>query len=100
MIEQDIKTLLGISDDSRDAQIDLIVRLTSQRLAALLGVDDIPTELEYIVTEVSVIRFNRIGSEGITEHTTGSLSMVFSDNDFALFEREIRLWKNKGVRFI
>lgn len=100
MILGDVKTLLGISDDSRDTLISLIIKLTSQRLAAILQVEDIPQELEYIVTEVSIIRFNRIGSEGVTEHVTGSLSMTFSDDDFSKFDKDLKLWKKGKVRFI
>ena len=59
----DVKLLLGLQTD--DEKLDTIVRLTESRLKALLSVQIIPDELEYIITEVSIKRFNRIGSEGV-----------------------------------
>ena len=32
---------------------------------------DVPDDLKYIVTDVSIMRFNRIGSEGLSSHHTG-----------------------------
>ena len=56
----DVKLLLGLQTD--DEKLDTIVRLTESRLKTLLSVQIIPDELEYIITEVSIKRFNRIGS--------------------------------------
>lgn len=60
---EDIKTLLGIpeNDTSLDAKLELILSATQSRLKALLGGQDPPEVLNYIITDVSVIRFNRIG---------------------------------------
>ena len=57
-----VKILLG-REGQEDKQLDAIVELTQSRLKTLLGSKMVPEELEYIVTEVSVSRFNRIGSE-------------------------------------
>ena len=61
---ENLKILLGISEDdtSQDAKLNLIISETTKRLKALLGGMDPPEELDYIVTGVSVVRFNRIGS--------------------------------------
>lgn len=99
MIKDDVKTLLGIQDDERDGLIDLIVRLTSSRLNMLLGASETPPELDFVVTEVSVIRFNKIGSEGSVSHSAGSESLSFSDDDFASYMSEIRAYQAaKGQR--
>lgn len=88
----DVKTMLGISanDTDIDSKLDLIIRLTSSRLRVLLGGVDIPESLEYIVTEVSIIRFNKIGSEGLSTHSVEGESLSFSDDDFAAYKDEIR----------
>lgn len=39
--------------------LDVIIRLTTNRLKTLLGVEEVPTELEYIVTEVTIVRYNK-----------------------------------------
>ena len=101
----DVKLLLGLQTD--DVKLDTIVRLTESRLKTLLSVQIIPDELEYIITEVSIKRFNRIGSEGIQTHSVEGESMSFNDDDFSSFSSEIQSWRdeqanqNKGkVRFL
>jgi hypothetical protein len=101
----DVKLLLGLQSD--DEKLDTIVRLTESRLKALLSVKIIPDELEYIITEVSIKRFNRIGSEGVQTHSVEGESMSFNDDDFSSFSSEIQSWRdeqanqNKGkVRFL
>lgn len=88
----DVKTMLGIStnDTDIDSKLDLIIRLTNSRLKVLLGGVDVPESLEYIVTEVSIIRFNKIGSEGLSAHSVEGESLSFSDDDFAAYKDEIR----------
>ena len=73
----------------------MIIRLTTNRLKTLLDVEEVPTELEYIVTEVSIVRYNKIGSEGVTSHSVEGETMSFSDNDFKGYLDDIEVWKNK-----
>lgn len=81
---ENLKILLGISENdlSQDAKLNLIISETTKRLKALLGGIDPPKELDYIVTGVSVVRFNRIGSEGMSSHGVEGESITFSSNDF------------------
>ena len=89
----DVKSLLGITAESE--QLKTIISLTESRLKALLGVDVVPQELEYIETEVAVRRFNRIGSEGASAHSVEGESWTFSDNDFDAFADDIQAWRSK-----
>lgn len=71
-------------------QLAVIESMTRDRLTILLGGLTIPEELEYIVTEVSVKRFNRIGSEGAQHHNVEGEVFMWSDtDDFAGYMDEI-----------
>ena len=89
---EEIKIILGIADNALDSQLNIIIANTKARLKMLLGGLDVPENLNYVVTEVSVKRFNRIGSEGITSHTVEGESMSFSDDDFAEFAGDIQAY--------
>ena len=92
---QDILTLLGLTDvtDEMQSKLETIIDITAQRLKLRLGgVDDVPDELSYIVTEVSIVRFNRIGSEGLTSHSVQGETMNWSDKDFDPYENDIQTW--------
>ena len=64
MLEK-VKKLLGLKDNDKDDLLTSIINLVSDRLKLKIGAKSIPEELEYIVVEVSVSRFNRIGNEGM-----------------------------------
>lgn len=86
----ELKLLLGITDDSVDAKLLLIISTATARLKVLLGGLEPPESLDYIVREVSIIRFNKIGSEGMKSQTVEGESMTFDDNDFSGFMDEIQ----------
>lgn len=94
-IKENVKILIGEVDDDRDKLIDVIIDLTSQRLINLLdGVEDIPRQLEYIVTEVAIARFNKIGSEGTSGHSVDGESLSFKDDDFDIYLDDIEKYKD------
>lgn len=102
-----LKMMLGITDTDLDAKLNLIISLTTSRLKSLLGGIDPPTELDYIITEVAIIRFNRIGSEGLTSHSLEGESLSFKDSDFDGYASDIQAFLDRQkdstrgkVRFI
>ncbi|WP_313310170.1 phage head-tail connector protein [Lactococcus taiwanensis] len=91
-ITDDLKKLLGGSSDER---LEVIEKRTRERLLLNLGynVKEVPTELEYVVLEVSLKRFNRIGQEGMQSYSQEGLSMTFSESDFDEYANEIESWR-------
>lgn len=89
---KDIKILLGIeaSDTSLDAKLTLLITLATSRLKRLIGGIDPPESMNDIITEVVIVRFNRLGSEGLSSHSVEGESLSFTDNDFAAFTDEIQ----------
>lgn len=105
---EDLKSLLGLpveSDEALDKRLNLILSGTKSRLKSLLGGIEPPEELNYIILEVSVIRYNRIGSEGLSAHTVEGESRSFSSNDFAGYMDDIQAYldgasRKGGFRFL
>lgn len=92
---EQILSLLGLTDvtDEMRAKLDAIVDITEARLCVRLNAAVVPDELSYIVTEVSIIRFNRIGSEGVSSHGVQGETMQWnSDDDFKPYEEDIQAW--------
>ena len=85
----DIKNLLDLTGADNDGLLNTIISITKAHMLVLLGTDSVPAKLSYIVTEVCVARFNRIGSEGLSSHSVGGENMTWSDNDFEPFMTEI-----------
>ena len=109
MIIDDIKTLLGIADTDteQDEVLNVIIKTVSSRLASLIKEMTVPDSLDYIVTEVAVTRYNRLGSEGFSGHTVEGESISISDDDFKPFLSDINDYldskkprERRTVRFI
>ena len=88
----DLKTLLGIDldDVGVNEKLNLILSVTTARLKVLLGGIEPPDSMNHIILEVAVIRFNRIGSEGLASHSVEGESLSFVDDDFKGFSDEIQ----------
>lgn len=87
----DLKLMLGIdaADSSLDSKLKLIVSTVRARLQMLLGGVEPPESMDHIVMEVAIIRFNRIGSEGVSSHSVEGESLQYGENDFAAYMDEI-----------
>lgn len=104
---EDVKTLLGFEDSTNDKLLKSIISIVTSRLMLLIGSDEVPSKLNYIITEVTVARFNRIGSEGANSHSVDGESLTWSDDDFKPYIKDIEAFREsqaerkKGViRFI
>ena len=81
---ENVKLLLSINDDKQDELLGIIISNTEKRLISLLPVDieQVPDRLGYIIEEVAVKRFNRVGAEGMTQESVDGRSNTFQSNDF------------------
>src|SRR5690625_2867532 len=77
MLER-IKTLLGINVDEQADAIEITIENTKNPLEGMLG-KSVPSELEYIIEEITVRRFNRIGSEGMRSESVEGHTVEFYD---------------------
>lgn len=102
-----IKTLLGITGEEQDNLLKEIIAIISSRICMIISEEEVPEELEYIVVEASVTRFNRIASEGTQTHTVEGESWTWSQDELAPYRSDLQDWMNaqgdkkKGrVRFL
>ncbi len=90
---ENLKMMLGFGadvDEERDSRLRLILSNTTARLKLLMGGLEPPEEMDHIILEVAIIRFNRIGSEGMSSHTVEGESLTFSADDFSGYMDEIQ----------
>ena len=74
-----IKTILQVNN--QDELIENIFDLVSEKIVSYLKVEKVPKSLEWILVELSVQRFNRIGSEGITSESVEGGSTVYIEDE-------------------
>lgn len=96
-LNQNVLNLLGLTQEdmteTATAQLETILEHTEARLSVLLGgVEEVPEALSYILENVAVARYNKIGSEGISSHSVEGESMTWADDDFAPYQDDIQAW--------
>lgn len=89
----DVKTYLDVKDNIQDGLLKLIIKNVAIQLSNRLEgkPEIIPANLTYIITEVAIVRFNRIGSEGLKQNQEESHTLVFYDpqEDFKPYQEDI-----------
>ncbi len=81
-ILEQVKTLLKIEDDLQDNLLNVIIQITESHFKAHTKQLIIEPDLEFVIVEVAVKRFNRIGSEGLKSQSVEGLSLNFDTRDF------------------
>lgn len=92
----EIKRSLEISEDDTklDLQLaDFIKRIEAQLKVRLDFITEIPEELNYIVVESTIKRFNRVGEEGMESYSQEGQSIKY-ERLLAEYEADIIAWKN------
>lgn len=83
-----IKKILGLDDDSNDEVISLLLKRCEMWVRTVCAIFDTDKSLELIplepplfdvVEELCLIRYNKLGSEGLSTETVGPLSMDYCD---------------------
>ena len=78
MLLNRIKTLLNI--EGNEELITEIVNITEAKILNYINDIEMPIELEFVLIELSVQRFNRIGSEGISSESIDGKSVSYDDD--------------------
>lgn len=91
LIDQ-IKLLKGIQDDLQDELLELIIDESEQRILGLINsdrkipLDVLPKELDYIIRDVSIKRFNKLNSEGATADSEEGRSFNWENSYLSEYE--------------
>ena len=102
MLLNRIKTLLSITDN--DELIYEIVEITKSKILNYINQEELPQELEFILVEMAVSRFNKVGSEGFVSESTDGKSISYED-DFENYKQYLddylfKTGQNKGFKLL
>lgn len=105
-----IKLLLSLEDKNQDDLLNLLLEDDEARLLSYINqdggnVNTFPSELAWLLREITVRRFNRIGDEGKKSSSESDVSSTWSEDDvqdFAVYiDRYRHKTGNRGIaRFI
>lgn len=98
---------LMINVEGREELLQEIIRLVAMPVLLYIKQEEIPTELEWIVVELAIKRYNRIGAEGFTEEKSDNIQNRYEEsmiNEYISFldrwiENNTEVVEVKKVRF-
>lgn len=87
-ILETVKNLIFIDGEAapeKEKLLETVIDLTEKKLLSRIGEESVPPALDYIVAEVAIIRFNRIGSEGMAREAQDGRTIEFNADDFSAY---------------
>ena len=87
----EIKRTLEITDTELDSQLNDFIKRITDRLLLRLGVLTLPVELQFIVVECTVKRFNLKGNEGMASYSQEGERITYGDL-LDEYKDDIALW--------
>ena len=104
MLLNRIKTFLGTIDSYNDELIEEIIEITKEKILNYINEKELPKELEFILIELAIERFNKIGSEGIASESIDGKNVSYDDSfenyKVYLDDYIFRNNKNKGFKLL
>lgn len=88
-----VLSLIGVSADHELLRI--IIDMVESQLLLRLNMEEVPYELQYIVVNVAVARYNQIGDEGKSSMTVEGESAAWLTDLFAPYEKDIKLFLDR-----
>ena len=105
MLLNRVKVLLGITNNDNTELLNEIIELTKSKILNYIDKTELPEELEFVLVELAIKRFNRIGSEGFTSETVDGKTMSYEESEFEGYEKYLDDYIcknniNKGFKLI
>ena len=98
MTLDNVKVLLSLTDDSsQDELLTVLLNNAVSTIILYLGVEDIPDELTFIAEQMTVIKYRRIGVEGIDTEKIDVLSTKYITDDLKPFISMLDRYKDNNL---
>ena len=105
MLLNRIKVMLGTTNTTDNEELLYeIIDITKSKILNYINESELPSELEFVLIELSIQRFNRIGSEGVASESVDGRTTSYED-DFESYKQYLDDYMsktnvNKGFRLI
>lgn len=92
-------TVMDLLEDN-SPKVATIHKMVQRRVLVLLpsyGINSttVPDELDYIVDELAISRYNRIGSEGMTKESDNGYSVDYVADELANYAQDLTAYATK-----
>lgn len=97
------KLRIGIDDATQDSLLKELISDASDRVLAYMNqdgrlVETLPTAIIWVIKDVTVKMFNRIGDEGKTASGEGNVSSTWQDIDLSQYADALDPYRKSSLR--
>ncbi|MGM9543627.1 MAG: phage head-tail connector protein [Romboutsia timonensis] len=94
MTLDNVKILLSLTDDdSQDVLLAILMTNAINTILLFLGLDTFPAELSFIAEQMTVVKYRRLGAEGIDTEKIDVLSTKYTSDDLNPFKELLIQYK-------
>ena len=98
MTLDNIKILLSLTEDnSQDEILTVLLSNAVYTIMLYLDVNEMPQELNFIAEQMTVVKFRRIGAEGIDTEKIDVLSTKYVKDDIKPFKELLDTYKSNSL---
>ena len=93
-----IKVLLSlVDDDSQDETLEILLNNAINTIMLYLGVETMPQQLLFIAEQMTVVKYRRLGAEGIDTEKIDVLSTKYIEDDIKPFKELLNQYKTNNL---
>lgn len=93
-----IKVLLSLVDDnSQDETLEILLNNAINTIMLYLGVETMPQQLLFIAEQMTVVKYRRLGAEGIDTEKIDVLSTKYIEDDIKPFKELLNQYKTNNL---
>lgn len=85
-------------EDSELGVINELIDIQTESLLLLINEKTLPKNMEFIVVETTIARYNRIGSEGLDSERIDIVNQTFTKNIFEPYQKLISEYRKNKYR--
>lgn len=98
MTLDNIKVLLSLTEDNSQDEILAILLLNASRMICVyLGIEELPTTLEFVAEDMAVMKYRKLGAEGVRQEKIDVLSTTYIINDLNPFKDILNQYKGDSL---
>ena len=97
MTLDNIKVLLSLTeDDSQDEILAILLTNASRMVCVYLGVDELPGPLDFVAEDMAVVKYRKLGAEGIRQEKIDVISTTYVVNDLDPYKAILNQYKDNN----
>lgn len=88
---------MSLEDDTQDEILAILLMNASKMICVYLGIDELPSTLEFVAEDMAVMKYRKLGAEGVRQEKIDVLSTTYVTNDLNPFKDILNQYKDNSL---